>query len=139
MKPGAKTIEIDWDKVDALARIQCTHEEVASVLNCSVETLQRRCRDNHGEEFAEYFTRKRLGGKASLRRRQWSMAETNPTMAIFLGKQYLDQTDQQQIKQQVESQNINLNAQVDLQKLSDDEIDMLGKLVEKMGGASDKA
>ena len=32
-------------------------------------------------------------GKTSLRRNQWRLAETNPTMAIWLGKQYLNQTD----------------------------------------------
>lgn len=32
-------------------------------------------------------------GKASLRRNQYKMAETNPTMAIWLGKQMLDQSD----------------------------------------------
>ena len=29
----------------------------------------------------------------SLRRKQWNLAETNASMAIFLGKQFLGQTD----------------------------------------------
>lgn len=134
MKPGPKTIEIEWEKVDQLARIHCTHEEVASVLNCSVETLQRRCKDDHDEEFAEYYRRKREGGKASLRRRQWNMAETNPAMAIWLGKQYLGQTDNQKIEQT--AVNVNLDAQVDLSSLTDDELDTIETLLSKARGAN---
>jgi hypothetical protein len=43
--------------------------------------------------FTEYYKQKSSKGKMSLRRRQFQMAETNPTMAIWLGKQYLGQTD----------------------------------------------
>ena len=44
-------------------------------------------------KFAEIYGQKREAGKISLRRSQFQMAQTNPTMAIFLGKQYLGQTD----------------------------------------------
>jgi hypothetical protein len=33
-------------------------------------------------------------GRVSLRRKQWLMAEKNPAMAIWLGKQYLGQKEQ---------------------------------------------
>ena len=33
----------------------------------------------------------------SLRRKQWNLAESNASMAIFLGKNYLNQRDQQSI------------------------------------------
>ena len=46
-----------------------------------------------------------------------------------------DQVDQN-ITQQ--SHNVNLNARVNLENLSEDELDMLTKLVDKMGGASAK-
>ena len=43
--------------------------------------------------FSEVFRQKREGGKASLRRMQWRLAERNAAMAIFLGKNILGQRD----------------------------------------------
>ena len=43
--------------------------------------------------FAEVYKIYSVSGKISLRRWQFKMAEKNVTMAIFLGKQYLGQTD----------------------------------------------
>lgn len=37
-------------------------------------------------------------GKASLRRYQFKMAEKNPTMAIWLGKNWIDQSDKVESK-----------------------------------------
>ena len=48
--------------------------------------------------FSEVFRQKRGLGKVSLRRAQFHLAEKSATMAIFLGKQYLGQTDVQEIK-----------------------------------------
>lgn len=86
-KPGRKKIEIDYDTVEKLAHIQCTKEEIASFLGCSVDTLDRR------PEFAEHYKKGLEGGKSSLRRIQFKLAEKNSAMAIFLGKQYLGQRD----------------------------------------------
>ena len=47
--------------------------------------------------FSEVFKRKRGKGKISLRRSQFQLAQTNPTMAIWLGKQWLGQTDKQEV------------------------------------------
>ena len=79
---------IDPLLVERLARIHCTQEEIAAVLGCSVDTLQRR--------FTAIMDTGRLAGKASLRRVQFKLAESgNATMMIWLGKQYLNQTDRQ--------------------------------------------
>ena len=43
--------------------------------------------------FSEVFKQKRGVGKISLRRHQWRLAEKNANMAIWLGKQYLGQSD----------------------------------------------
>ena len=84
---------IDWQKLDSMLQIQCTGEEVASVLDLDFDTIQNHCLKYKKMGFSEYSALKREGGKASLRRRQWLMAEKNPTMAIWLGKQYLGQRD----------------------------------------------
>lgn len=84
---------IDWQKVDAMLQIQCTGEEIASVLDVDYNTVDRHCKLEKKMGFEEYSVIKKQGGKASLRRRQWMMAEKNPAMAIWLGKQYLGQRD----------------------------------------------
>lgn len=79
---------------EGLCAIQCTEEEICSVLNVDVKTLNRWCRDIYeGANFSKIFKIKKEGGKASLRRKQWTLADTNASMAIFLGKQYLGQNE----------------------------------------------
>jgi hypothetical protein len=93
-KNGRPLIEIDWKKVDAMCQIQCTGEEIASVLDIDYSTLERACKREHKVGFADYIGQKKLGGKASLRRNQWKLAENgNATMLIWLGKNYLGQKD----------------------------------------------
>jgi hypothetical protein len=87
-------IEINWDDVDKLCGLQCTEEEVAQFLGVSVDTLARACKREYRMSFAEYFSQKRGLGRVSLRRAQWQAAQKgNPTMLIWLGKQYLEQKD----------------------------------------------
>lgn len=86
-KNGRPKKEVDLDKVERLASIMCTQEEIASVLSVSVDTLSRT------PGFAESYKSGKETGKASLRRLQWKHAQTNPAMAIWLGKQYLGQTE----------------------------------------------
>ena len=82
---------IDYDLVEKLAFIQCTEEEIAMILEISTRTLQR------DEEFCRIYHEKKHSGKSSLRRLQWKTAESgNPTMQIWLGKQYLGQKDKQE-------------------------------------------
>ena len=51
-----------------------------------------------GMSFAESFKMFSADGKISLRRTQFRMAETNVSMAIWLGKQYLGQRDSAEIE-----------------------------------------
>lgn len=85
-KQGIETIK-------SLARIQCTDEEIASVLGVSVDTLTRP----HNKELFEEAKRSgKQEGRASLRRMQFKQAEAgNSTMLIWLGKQYLEQSEKQ--------------------------------------------
>lgn len=95
---GRPKKEIDWPKVEAMCRIQCTGEEIASVLGFSYDTLERACKREHNINFADYIAQKKEGGKASLRRNQWKLAESgNATMLIWLGKNILGQADKAEI------------------------------------------
>ena len=98
-KTGRPRKEIDFAQFEAMCHIQCTEVEIASILGISVDTLERRCEEHYGSTFAEVYEEKRSHGKESLRRKQWHAAENgNITMMIWLGKQWLGQTDTQKIE-----------------------------------------
>ena len=87
-KTGRPLAKIDPVMVEQLAGIQCSYAEMAAVLKCSADTLQRR--------FAAAIEKGRENGKASLKRAQFKLAMGgNATMLIWLGKQILDQKDKQ--------------------------------------------
>lgn len=88
-----KQDNIDKRLFENLCGIQCTKEEICSVLEVSEKTLNSWCNSTYGDNFSLVFQQKRGKGKASLRRYQFELAKKNPTMAIFLGKQYLEQKD----------------------------------------------
>jgi hypothetical protein len=57
------------------------------------KTLDRLVRENYGQNFDKVQGHFRSFGKASLLRMQFKLAERTPSMAIWLGKQYLGQVD----------------------------------------------
>ena len=94
-KGGRPKAVIDYLALEKMCAIQCTGEECAAILGVDYDTLNNRLKsDGHGG-FSEYFRQKSSGGKASLRRKQYQKAveEGNPTMLIWLGKQWLGQVD----------------------------------------------
>lgn len=96
-KGGRPRIKIDEEDFKKLCELQCTLAEIASFFNCSGDTIERWCKRELKVGFAEAFKNYSAGGKISLRRWQFRMAETNCTMAIWLGKQWLGQTDKQDV------------------------------------------
>lgn len=99
MKTGRPRVPIKREEFESLCGLQCTLEEIAGFFRCSEDTIQRWVADNYKDEdgnpltFAVVFRQKRGIGKISLRRSQFRLAQKNATMAIFLGKQYLGQSD----------------------------------------------
>jgi len=97
-RPKGSTIPIDWKQVDNMCAIQCTGEEMAGVLDISYNTLVRACEREKGQLFEDYIAKKKAGGKMSLRRKQYTTAmDGNPTMLVWLGKNWLGQTDKTDI------------------------------------------
>lgn len=86
--------EIDQKQFENLCGLQCTLEEFCGWFNVTDKTLDSWCKRTYGKHFSEVFREKRGTGKISLRRSQFQLAQTNATMAIWLGKQYLGQRDQ---------------------------------------------
>lgn len=94
-RAGRPKIEINKEQFEKLCSIQCTEEEIAGWFDCSEETIRRYCKREYKSQFCEVYKKLSAKGKISLRRTQFRIAENNPTMAIWLGKQYLGQTDKQ--------------------------------------------
>ena len=86
-------INIDKNIFEHLCSIFCTLEDIAGVFDCSTDTIERWCLRTYQESFADTYKKKSAKGRSSLRKYQFAMAKKNPTMAIWLGKQYLGQKD----------------------------------------------
>lgn len=98
-KGGRPKKEIDIATFEGLCKIQATKNEICSVFDCDEKTLTRWCKETYGKGFSDIYPQKADAGKASLRRMQIKTAEAgNPTMLIWLGKQYLDQKDKQEME-----------------------------------------
>ena len=77
---------IDEKVLANLSQINCTQEEIASILGISARTLQRR--------YADLIEVNKNKGKASLRKRMYEKAmKGNDKLMIWLSKQYLNMTD----------------------------------------------
>lgn len=76
--------------VEKLSALMCTDEEIAGIMDTSVDTLTNK---NNKPTFTEYKLKGQAKGKVSLRRYQFKLAEKSAPMAIFLGKNYLGQKD----------------------------------------------
>lgn len=85
--------EIDKKTFEALCRYQCTLAEISGIFDVSEDTIRRFCKREYGKPFDETWGALHKVGLMSLRRAQFKIAETNATMAIWLGKQYLGQSD----------------------------------------------
>lgn len=111
---GRPRIEVDWEELNKLCALQCTLREIASWFDCSEDTIERRVKEKSQLAFAVYARQKGEKGKISLRRRQWKLSEKHVAMAIWLGKQYLGQSDKQEqtinseIKINIDKQDTNL-------------------------------
>lgn len=82
-----RSYKLDTQMIAKLASIMCSYEEIASVMNTSVDNLKKRYKD--------IIENGRAEGKKSLRRKQMEVAleKGDVRMLIFLGKNYLDQKD----------------------------------------------
>lgn len=85
--------EQQFRQFENLCSLQCTEEEICSVMNVSDKTLNRLLKEHYKMDFSEAHKKYSAVGKISLRRTQFKMAERSDRMAIWLGKQYLGQKE----------------------------------------------
>lgn len=98
-KRGPKLTQINWTEFDKLCAMQCPLSEIASWFECCEDTIETAVKREQGMSFSEYFAQKRGKGKISLRRKQMELALAgDKVMLIWLGKQYLDQVDKQDLR-----------------------------------------
>ena len=84
-------LDIDPDKVEMLASFGCSTIEIARLHNCDESTVRLR--------FKNELERGRENMKIKLRQLQWKQAENgNTSLLIFLGKQYLGQSDRNELE-----------------------------------------
>ena len=83
-KPGRPPKDVREREVRNLAKVGCTDDEIAALLDCGETTIKRR--------FGPALKRGRAEARVSLRREQFQLALAgNVTMLIWLGKQLLGQ------------------------------------------------
>ena len=92
-KMGRPFKDIDQKQFENLCALQCTIEEICAWFDVCPDTLEYWCKRTYDMTYSKVFKAKRGKGKISLRRAQFRLAENNASMAIWLGKQYLEQHD----------------------------------------------
>jgi TctA family transporter len=77
------------DKIEKLASIMCTLQEIGDIIGCSHDTIQRN------QKAKEAIKRGIANAKQSIRKTQFDIATklNSSIMAMWLGKVYLGQTD----------------------------------------------
>lgn len=91
-------VKINKDFFEKLCALQCNTVEICGACNCTYDQLKNWCKNTYNIEYEEVYKAKRTKGKISLRNLQFKLAEKSPTMAIYLGKIYLNQTSVEEKK-----------------------------------------
>lgn len=84
---------LDPELFEKLCHIHCTTLELEHIFDCELETISSWTQRYYGLTFKEAYEKFSAYGKASLRRLQFQMAHKNASLAIWLGKQWLNQKD----------------------------------------------
>jgi hypothetical protein len=92
--------EEQWKQFEQLCAIQCTKLEICDWFDIDDKSLEKYVNKRYNLSFSEVFRRKRTKGFISLRRKQYqaAMESGDKTLLIWLGKQWLGQTDKQEIE-----------------------------------------
>lgn len=85
---------IDKKIFEAFCGLWCTETEIAHYFDVDEDTLNAWCKKTYDCTFSDTYKRFKDIGNASLRADQRKLAKKSATMAIWLGKQYLGQTDE---------------------------------------------
>lgn len=96
-RPKWELSDADFVKMTEMAKICCTQDEICGIYGISEDTLDRRLKERGFDNFADFYKKHAGQGKTSLRRLQWNAAKDGSVpMMIWLGKNWLGQTDKQE-------------------------------------------
>ena len=101
MPAGRPKKEFDKKSFSDLVGLGCTQDEICWFFRdtntgkpANPDTISRWCKRTYGMNFQEYKNKMGLMPlKIQLRKNQLSLSKKSASMAIWLGKQYLDQKD----------------------------------------------
>lgn len=91
--PKPKHVELDRDSFEKFCGYQCTQKEIAGFFHVAVPTLVKWVEETYDADWPVVYENLSAAGKASLRAKQFAWADKQAIMAIFLGKNYLGQSD----------------------------------------------
>lgn len=96
---GRPRLPLSKDIFDGLCAQQATLEDVAAIFCCSVDTVERRCKEWYeGRTFADVSRELRRVGIVSLRQKGFKMAETNPQIHKFYMTNYSEMKDERTLR-----------------------------------------
>ena len=127
---GRKAVKIDLGELEKLCSLQCTDEELAAWFKVAPRTIERR-RKQAG--FLDAMNRGRAKGRISVRRTLFGQAAKGSTAAsIFLAKNLLGYRDVQRNEHSgPDGGPIPVAGAIDLSRLSSEEIEQLGRLMDQ--------
>lgn len=102
-----KKANIDKDMFENMCGIFCTQDEICQVFGIDIKTLCRWVKRTYKQPYDVVLHTYAGKGKISLRRSQFKLAQNNPQLAMWLGKQYLGQYEPRDPNEKI----INKNAQ----------------------------
>lgn len=99
-KTGRPKQEFDWKVFEACCKLMATKDELSNVLGVSCDVIEFRTKEKYGKTFSQVLDSLASGTKISLRRTQLLLAKKSTPMAIWLGKQYLGQSEKMEVVSQ---------------------------------------
>ncbi len=122
---GRPKKEFSPEQFEALCRMWCTESEICSFFATTDKTLSKWLKRQYKMTFSEAYKKFSEEGNISLRRAQFKSAidRENVTMQIWLGKQYLGQSEEFHVKAE--------------NKMEYDPLSSAFKELEEMNGAVD--
>ena len=131
---GRPVKNLNREQFENLCAIQCSLLEIANFFDVDKDTVNAWCKREYGKGFSEVFNLKRTKGFTSLRHRQFQLAEKNVAMAIFLGKNYLGQSDKMELSGSQE-----IRHSYNLETLSEEELLTLRGILTKANGTTNNS
>lgn len=91
-----------WEYLEAMV-VWSSEQHCADKLGMNIDTLAARIKEKFGLSFSEYKAKKQEVIRIKLFQKQFDVAmDGNVTMLIWLGKQYLGQSDKVTVQEEVE-------------------------------------